>query len=184
MDVTVAVLAGGLGTRIGGNKALVELHGRPLISYALQTAEDAGLNAVVVAKSITKLPPLDVPVYLEPEAPTHPLQGVITALEKLPAVIALPCDMPFVKPSQLNALALMADDLALLWRNQPFPSLYRRSVLPQLRAALEANQSMRAAQAQSDLAPAMVSSTDSAPQLLSINTAEDLARAETRLRAD
>jgi molybdopterin-guanine dinucleotide biosynthesis protein A len=184
MNVTVAVLAGGLGSRIGGNKALVELNGRPLISYPLQAARDAGLNAVVVAKSTTHLPPLDVPVFLEPNAPTHPLLGVITALERLPAVIALPCDMPFVLPPQLNALASMADDLALLWAHQPFPSLYRRLVLPQLRAALQANQSMRAAQAQSDLAPATVSSTDSAPRILSINTLEDLARAEARLRAD
>jgi molybdenum cofactor guanylyltransferase len=181
MDVTVAVLAGGLGSRIGGNKALVELAGRPLISYVLQAAHDAGLPAVVVAKSTTKLPPLDVPILLEPDAPVHPLLGVITALEKLPAIIAIPCDMPFIQPQALAALAEMTDDVATLWPDQPFPSLYRRLVLPQLRQALDANQSMRATQAHSSLAPAAVSSTDSATQI-SINTAEDLAAAEEQLR--
>src|ERR1700722_10994963 len=58
MDVTVAVLAGGKGSRMGGDKALVELAGRPLISYALQAAHDAGLPTVIVAKRTTRLPPV------------------------------------------------------------------------------------------------------------------------------
>ncbi|MDE3134602.1 MAG: NTP transferase domain-containing protein [Acidobacteriota bacterium] len=182
MDVTVAVLAGGLGTRIGGDKALVQLAGRPLISYPIAAAQAAGLDVVVVAKRTTQLPPLDVPVILEPDAPVHPLLGVITALEELPAILAIPCDMPLLRAAELAALAAMPDDLATLWPNQPFPSLYRRPLLPQLRAALEANQSMRATQAQSLLAPAVASSTDSAPQL-SVNTAEDLASAAALLRA-
>ena len=56
MDVTAAVLAGGLGSRIGGDKALVQLAGRPLISYPLAAAQAAGLDAVVVAKRSTSLP--------------------------------------------------------------------------------------------------------------------------------
>ena len=182
MDVTAVILAGGRGSRIGGDKALVQLAGRPLISYPLAAARAAGLDTVVVAKSHTRLPPLDVPVILEPDAPVHPLLGVITALTKLPTIVAIPCDMPLLRPSDLAALAATAQDLAVLWPNQPFPSLYRRALLPQLREALEANQSMRAMQAQSLLAPALVSSTDSAPQI-SVNTAADVARAETLLRA-
>lgn len=182
MDVTAVVLAGGLGTRIGGDKALVQLAGRPLISYPIAAAQAAGLDVVVVAKRTTRLPQLAVPVVLEPDAPVHPLLGVITALEQLPAILALPCDMPLLRSSELAALAAMPDDLATLWSNQPFPSIYRRPLLAQLRAALEANQSMRATQAQSLLAPAVVSSTDSAPQI-GVNTAEDLARAEALLRA-
>ena len=38
MAVTVAVLAGGRGSRIGGDKALVQLGGRPLIAYPLAAA--------------------------------------------------------------------------------------------------------------------------------------------------
>ena len=57
MAVTVAVLAGGRGSRIGGHKALVPLCGRPLITYPLAAARAAGLSAVVVAKRDTQLPP-------------------------------------------------------------------------------------------------------------------------------
>ena len=181
MTVTAAVLAGGLGTRIGGGKALVQLAGRPLISYPLQAARDAGLEAIVVAKRTTQLPPLDVPVLLEPESPTHPLVGVIAALQTLPAVIALPCDMPFVAPVDLADLAAAVDDLITLWRDQPFPSLYRRRILPKLQAALEANQSMRSLNAHSLRAQAISSSTEQA-QRLSINSAQDLAVAAEHLR--
>ena len=36
-----AILAGGGGRRIGGDKAIVELHGRPLISYPLEAVREA-----------------------------------------------------------------------------------------------------------------------------------------------
>jgi molybdopterin-guanine dinucleotide biosynthesis protein A len=39
-----AILAGGGGRRIGGDKAIVELHGRPLISYPLETVRLAKAN--------------------------------------------------------------------------------------------------------------------------------------------
>jgi molybdenum cofactor guanylyltransferase len=181
MDVTVVVLAGGRGSRIGGDKALVELAGRPLISYALQAAHDAGLPAVIVAKRTTRLPHVTTRLLLEPDEPTHPLLGVITALRELPVVIALPCDMPFVTASELAALAAVDAGIGTLREGQPFPSLYRRSVLPQLRKALEANRSMRSTQAQSSLVPEAASSTDSATQI-TINTPEDLARAERLLK--
>jgi molybdenum cofactor guanylyltransferase len=182
MTVTVAVLAGGRGSRLGGDKAMVELAGRPLIDYPLAAAREAGLDAVVVAKRGTRLPQLAVLVLLEPDEPTHPLLGVITALERYETVLAIPCDMPFVQPSELAALAALPHDLATLSPGQPFPSLYRRPLLPQLREALAVNQSMRATQAHSLRAHAAVSATDSAPQI-SVNTPEDLAAAEVHLRA-
>lgn len=177
MDVTVAVLAGGLGSRIGGDKAMVELGGRPLISYPLEAAHGAGLPAVVVAKRTTKLPPLSAPLLLEPDEPTHPLLGVITALEQLLAVIALPCDMPLVAPQALSALAQMHEDVATLWPGEPFPALYRSALLPQLRVAVQAGASVRSTQARSSLAPAAITSMRPATQL-SINTPADLAAAE------
>lgn len=182
MTVTVAVLAGGRGSRLGGDKALVELAGVPLVQYPLKAAQEAGLDAVVVAKPTTRLPHLDARILLEPEQPTHPLLGIITALQQYETVLAIPCDMPFVSAATLGALAASPVDLATLTPNQPFPSLYRRAVLPQLREALEANQSMKAAQAHSPRAHAMSSSTDPAPQF-SVNTPEDLAAAEARLKA-
>ena len=150
MDVTVAVLAGGKGSRIGGDKALIELDGRPLITYPLEAARRAGLPTVIVAKQATRLPPVTTQLLLEPDEPTHPLLGVLTALRELPAVIALPCDMPFVSPEDLAALAAIDADVATLGSGQPFPSLYRRAMRLQLEQAIQAGASMRSTQAQSE----------------------------------
>jgi molybdopterin-guanine dinucleotide biosynthesis protein A len=179
MPVTVAVLAGGRGSRIGGDKAIVELAGRPLIEYPLAAAYAAGLEAVVVAKRDTRLPPLDVPVLIEPDEPTHPLAGVITALEHFEAVIAIPCDMPFLDSAALATLATDEADVAILSPGKQFPALYRRSVLPQLQEAVRAGGSVRSTQAQAS-APAATASPREGIQF-SINTPEDLAEAERRL---
>src|SRR4051794_41732182 len=51
------LLAGGLGRRIGGDKAVVELEGRPLALYGLEALHEACEQVVVVAKRDTMLPP-------------------------------------------------------------------------------------------------------------------------------
>ena len=60
----VAVLAGGRGRRMGASKAAVPLAGEPLIARPLAAARAAGLDAVVVAKPDTELPPLAEPAQL------------------------------------------------------------------------------------------------------------------------
>jgi molybdopterin-guanine dinucleotide biosynthesis protein A len=179
MIVTVAVLAGGRGSRLGGEKALVELGGRPMIWYPLAAARKTGLDAVVVAKRCTRLPDLDVPVLREPDGPTHPLLGVITALEHFPAVLAVPCDMPFLDGCELAALAAMPDNFATLAPAQPFPSLYRRAALPRLRAAVGVSASVRSLLADASARAAMASGQKGAQ--VSVNTPEDLAAAELQL---
>jgi molybdenum cofactor cytidylyltransferase len=49
-DVAIAVLAAGRGLRLGGDvpKPLVELQGRPLVSWALDAATESGLRPVVL----------------------------------------------------------------------------------------------------------------------------------------
>lgn len=179
MDPCAAILAGGAGSRIGGDKALVALAGRPLIAYPLAAAEHAGLTRVVVAKADTRLPPLPatVAVLREPDEPRHPLLGVLTALAAFPAVIAIPCDMPFIDDDALSELAAMPQQLATLYAGEPFPSLYRRGALPALRAAVASNRSLRSVHAHSAWARA----SDPAGLTFSVNTLEDLAAAARRL---
>src|SRR5256885_1284659 len=94
-----AVLAGGLGRRLGGSKATVALAGRPLISYPLQALRSALGAVVVVAKGDTQLPDgLEAPVWVEPEHPRHPLTGLVHALSLAGGrpVLVCACDLPLV----------------------------------------------------------------------------------------
>jgi molybdopterin-guanine dinucleotide biosynthesis protein A len=181
MAATVAVLAGGRGTRIGGNKALTQLHGRPLIAYPLHSACGAGLDACVVAKRETRLPPLNVPILIEPDQPVHPLSGIITALRRHPTVIALPCDMPLIPPSVLARLAASKTDVMLAAPGEPFPALYAHSTLPMLERALAEQASLRSI-LRALAAPAL-DGID--PDLLfSVNSSADLELAQGMIRAE
>jgi molybdopterin-guanine dinucleotide biosynthesis protein A len=105
------VLAGGRGQRIGGDKAVVSLAGRPLLSYPVRAVLDALDHVVVVAKPSTVLPALgDVAVWEEPEHPSHPLVGIAEALRRADGRWVLVCagDMPFVPVSLLTSLASLA----------------------------------------------------------------------------
>ena len=136
---------------MGIPKALVELGGRPLVAWALAAALEAGLEAVVVAKPGSPLPPLDVPVWPEPEQPFHPLAGVVAALERSAprAVVALACDMPFV-PAELIARLAALDAVAAAPAGEAFPGRYERAALPILRAGLEREAPLREVLAELD----------------------------------
>src|ERR1700726_1402006 len=92
------VLAGGRGTRLGGEKAGALLDGRPLVEHVIGAIRAAALEPLVVAKADTPLPPLDCPLVIEPDLPQHPLCGVIAGLRAIGAADAIVCptDMPRV----------------------------------------------------------------------------------------
>ncbi len=102
------ILAGGRGSRLGGEKAMVQLAGRPLISYPLAAMRAVVGEAVVLAKPATRLPPLEgAKVVTEPEERFHPLTGIHHAIALAGGRPALVCagDLPFVTPALLRALA-------------------------------------------------------------------------------
>jgi molybdenum cofactor guanylyltransferase len=174
----VAVLAGGRSRRMGGPKAGLELGGRALVEWPLAAAREAGLEAVVVAKAATALPLLEVPVWTEPDEPSHPLTGLVCALERAGGrpVVAAACDMPFVGAGLLRRLA-EAGGAAAARADHPFPGRYEASALPVLRAALVREAPVREALAA--LAPTELGAAEGA--LLGVNTPEELAAAAARV---
>jgi molybdenum cofactor guanylyltransferase len=105
------ILAGGAGRRIGGSKAVLRLHGRPLISYPLEAMRQALGDVAIVAKADTQLPSLPgVTVWVEPDAPRHPLVGITQALGLAAGRAALVCaaDMPLVTAEAISEIARAA----------------------------------------------------------------------------
>lgn len=103
-----AVLAGGSGRRIGGGKAVVELHGRPLVSYPVGVLQAALGEVAIVAKADTELPPMPgVPIWTEPGEPRHPLTGIVHALESAGgrSVLVAAGDLPFLTAALVRRVA-------------------------------------------------------------------------------
>jgi molybdenum cofactor guanylyltransferase len=174
----VAVLAGGRGRRLGGAKPVAELGGRPLVAWPLEAARAAGLEAVVVAKAGTPLPELDVPVWIKPDEPSHPLAGLVFALERAGgrAVIGVACDMPHVTADLLARLS-SADGVVAARADLPFPARYEPSALPALREVLEREGPAREALAA--LAPAVLGAPPE--ELHGVNSPSELAAAAARV---
>ena len=183
--VTGAVLAGGRSSRIGSSKATLELGGRPLISYPLAAMAAAGIEAVVVAKPDTPLPPLDNEIWIEPPQPFHPLLGILTALERTRgAAIVCGCDMPFVSAELLSRLARMDAQLAVPragGRFHPLLARYQPSLVPALAVALQQGDPLQEAVAAAG--PLVLDEQELArfgdPErlLFNVNTPADLRRA-------
>ncbi len=180
------VLAGGRGSRLGGAKPTAELAGRPLISYPLAALAEGGLEAVIVAKPDTDLPPLDVRLLTEPAEPVHPLAGIVVALREAdrPLVI-LGCDFPFVPPALVRALADAPETLVVPAPGgelQPLVARWTPALLPDLEGALDREEPLRRTVAA--LSPRLLEDAELAPfgdparVFLNVNTPADLRRAE------
>jgi molybdenum cofactor guanylyltransferase len=202
-DALGAVLAGGRGSRLGGAKATAELAERPLISYPLAALAEAGLEAVVVAKPGTELPPLvvdaadrrgeagsaSVGVIVEPEQPVHPLAGIVAALRQTRRpLVVVGCDFPFVPPALLRALADAPEPLVVPapgGEAQPLVARWTPGLLPALEDALAREEPLRRTVAA--LGPRLLGDAELAPfgdparAFFNVNTPADLRLAEGAL---
>ncbi|HTP22606.1 MAG TPA: NTP transferase domain-containing protein [Solirubrobacteraceae bacterium] len=142
-----AILAGGGGRRIGGDKAIVELHGRPLISYPLEAVRQALGRVAILAKPDTKLPYVSgVTVWIEPEPRRHPVIGIMQALALADGrpVVVCGADLPFVTASLVKRLARAnpgrspAVIACARGEMQPLLGCYQRRALPLLRSQAQA----------------------------------------------
>ncbi|MED5277329.1 MAG: molybdenum cofactor guanylyltransferase [Actinomycetota bacterium] len=109
-DFGGAVLAGGFSKRMGFDKALLELDGKPLITRVTESLLEAGLVAPqIVGGDIESFRKLGYSC-LEDEYPGEgPLGGIITALNYFKAlekshVFVVACDLPNISASFINQM--------------------------------------------------------------------------------
>ncbi len=145
MSAVGVVLAGGRGTRLGGDKATAELRGVPLLLRPLRVLAAVTARQAVVAKAATVLPPLPAGVlrWDEPEEPRHPLTGIAHALRQAggEAILCCAVDLVLLDVATLQAL-LDADDGRQACvvpraggRLEPLCALWRPAALPALAGA-------------------------------------------------
>ena len=125
---------------MGGDKAMRELNGRPLVLHVADALASVCDRVVVVAKADTVLPD-GLDRWDEPEdLPRHPLSGILHALAEAGEEEVLVCaaDMPSVVRGALRELVAEARPPATVaWagRLQPLLGVYYAEALAALRAA-------------------------------------------------
>jgi molybdopterin-guanine dinucleotide biosynthesis protein A len=181
-----AILAGGAGRRIGGDKAAVGVEGRPLVQWVVDAITPVADDVAVIAKRDTLLPALapEVSLWLEPDSEYHPLLGIVHALDCAQgrAILAVAADMPLITSAVLNRLNAPSDGTGRVarvdGRLQPLCARYEPSVLALLRGF---EQNARATDVVLDLGLEIIDFDDPLP-FFNVNAPEDLLTAGAELK--
>ena len=185
--ITIVILAGGLGTRIGGAKGLQPLRGRKLIDWVLDSvscqSEEVLINANGVHDDYLYF---GYPVIADqtPNFP-GPLAGLQSALRLASHdwVASVPCDTPFLPDDLIARLykavstttTVEASVAVVAGKRQPTIALYHKSVLPKLDAYL--NSGERKVNSWLETLQLNEAVLDDAIAFTNINTLDDLAHA-------
>lgn len=138
---TGIILSGGRSSRLGQDKGLVELDGKPLVSWVIDILRGVTDEIIVVVGSEKNVPPYwavvpdDVRVIPDFYQADSPLIGLISGLREARGEYAVicACDMPFVVPDVLEMLFCVSYGLngSLLVKPdgwiEPIPSVYHVS---------------------------------------------------------
>ena len=185
--ITIVILAGGLGTRIGGAKGLQPLHGRALIDWVLDSVSRQSEEILINAKGVhDDYLCFGYPVIADqtPNFP-GPLAGLQSALRLASHdwVASVPCDTPFLPDDLIARLykavstttTVEASVAVVAGKRQPTIALYHKSVLPKLDAYL--NSGGRKVNSWLETLQLSEAVLDDAIAFTNINTLDDLTHA-------
>lgn len=179
-ELTLAILAGGRGRRLGGvAKGLIRIQGRPVLERLLELRRLAA-EVLLVADDPAPYAAFGLRAVPDVEAGRGAPGGVVSALlaATTPWVLIAACDMPFVTAHLAERLIAAAADAEVVayrreGRLEPLFGLYRAALGAGWRARLGEDRSLRAMAESARL----VSLDADEPRLLdSLNTPDDLAR--------
>ena len=136
--MTVCILAGGKGKRIGSDKCFLTLKGKKFIDYTLEIAAETGLK-VIVAAGQKNIDGIESVKDIKGEGP---IAGLYSALLKNSRVLIFPCDMPFLTPEFLLFLRKESNqyDITVCRINgkiQPQVGVYSNNCLPYIEKKIE-----------------------------------------------
>jgi molybdopterin-guanine dinucleotide biosynthesis protein A len=143
-----AVLAGGQSARMGTEKAALRIGGETLLARIIRRLRLALSEAYIIGPShLTALAP-GTSVFPDEFAGLGPLGGLSTALARAPGrhIFLVGCDMPFVEPALVGAMARYAsrhpeaDVVALRTARgiEPLHAVYARTCAPLVRKQIAA----------------------------------------------
>jgi len=144
MGTTGIILAGGKSSRMGTDKGLLELCGKPLITYAIQAL--AGLcETIIISSSSDAYIPFGYKVIADEYPGIGPMGGIYSALKhsKTEKNLVLSCDLPFASTKLLSFILKNSAgyEVAVPWQGnrhyEPLCGFYGLSVLDPMHAFIK-----------------------------------------------
>ena len=131
--ITIIIQAGGRSSRMGRDKGLVPLAGKPMIEHIIERVAGLGHTLHLITNHPDNYAYLGIPMSSDAEPGAGALPGLQTALSAVESdlVLLVACDMPFVNRDLLQfqlAQAAGADVVVPVWEgfHQTMHAVYRR----------------------------------------------------------
>lgn len=146
MKVTGIILAGGKSSRMGAEKGLQELCGKPLIHYAIEAL--SGLcNTIIISSSSEAYHSLGYKVVADIIPGIGPMGGIYSTLQqsKTEKNLVLSCDLPFASAELMSYILENSKGykVAIPWMGdqhyEPLCGFYRLSVLDSINVCIKNN---------------------------------------------
>jgi molybdenum cofactor guanylyltransferase len=193
--ITVVIQAGGESRRMGKDKGLVSLAGRPLVHHVIDRVRSLGSELWITTNRPDAYAFLGVPTASDAQPGQGALAGLRTALQAArgDTVLVVACDMPFLHPPLLQHLLDRAAEADIViprraGEYEPLHAVYQRTCLVAVEAALARGDS-RMISFFPDVRllpiepPELTRFDPDGRSFFNINTPDDLAEAERLLRA-
>lgn len=135
--VCAAILAGGKSSRMGANKALLELNGKKVIEHVATAVRKVADEVMLITNTPEEFAFLRLPMFRDDIQGIGPLGGIYTALQKCTArhCLIVACDLPFLSEPLLRFLSENAGNdkvFAIDAGNgvEPLCAVYSKACLP------------------------------------------------------
>jgi len=147
---TGVILAGGMSSRFGSNKAFAEINGTPLIKKVVNAMGAVFGELIIIANSPQDYSFLNIPVHEDMIKGFGPLGGIYTGLQKMPGQFGffVACDMPFLNGNLIRYITdVTNDDLDAVvprvdWKMEPLHALYSKNCIHAIKELIDAGECM------------------------------------------
>jgi molybdopterin-guanine dinucleotide biosynthesis protein A len=144
-DICAVILAGGQSSRMGFNKALLDVGGKPMIRVLVDRVRPLTDQILISSNDVSSYRFLNCPVIPDHFTGCGPLAGFHAAMlwNTCSLYIMLACDLPRLRAPLLDKLVSLADgfDAAIPRTSDglahPLCAVYRRTCLPSIEKALQ-----------------------------------------------
>lgn len=146
-SVSVAVLAGGQSSRMGRDKAFLQVGGAPIIERVLAAVAPLSDDRFIVANDVAPYRVYGLPVFPDVIPGKGPLGGIYTALRHSAGAhtVVVSCDQPFLSTELLRYLLSLrqGQDVVVPLNRDGYPqsmyAVYGQACIEPIRRRLEAN---------------------------------------------
>jgi molybdopterin-guanine dinucleotide biosynthesis protein A len=113
--ITGIILAGGKSARMGFDKGMAKLNGKPMVAWVIAALQGV-CNHIIIISNTENYEQLGYPVYADLYKNAGPLGGIFTGLTHTSSEYNLvaACDMPFINTDIFNLLLKFASNHSIV----------------------------------------------------------------------